>query len=207
MKRISIAVICFLSLISGAQAQQKKAVEHNESSFSKIGPIVFKAIQPALLATNSLLSSSKNKKFELNYSEVMDKAFETVKNLSLINFIDNWYNTKYKFGGTSQHGIDCSSFTNTLLSSVYGIMLPRTAKQQFAASIPVSETSLREGDLVFFNTTGGISHVGIYLVNRLFIHASSSKGVTISSLDDPYFKKRFIRGGRPSSELLMNAYL
>ncbi|MEO5967114.1 MAG: C40 family peptidase [Ferruginibacter sp.] len=209
-KRISIAIFIIAGLVTGAQAQQNKKVENNVSdgnSFSHFSPIILRTIKPELAAPNSLLLLEKSSNLELKYSNLMDKAVETVRNLPLFNFIDEWYSTKYKYGGTTKKGVDCSSFTNQLINKVYGITMPRTARQQYAASIPVSDNSLKEGDLVFFNTTGGISHVGIYLVNRLFVHASSSKGVVISSLDDPYFSKRYVGAGRPASELMMNAFL
>ena len=212
--KIFIAIFFVTSFLSEANAQQKIKIEKNTNpvssegnAFSNLVPFVLKTIKPALAAPNSLLMLEKSPNLELKYSNLMDKAVETVQNLPLFNFIDEWYSTKYRYGGTTKKGVDCSSFTNQLINKVYGIVLPRTARQQYAASIPVSETSLREGDLVFFNTTGGISHVGIYLVNRLFVHASSSKGVVISSLDDPYFSKRFVGAGRPASELMMHAFL
>lgn len=212
-KRISIAIFLIAGFLSGANAQQNtKVVKADKvntdgNAFSHLAPFVLKTIKPALAAPNSLLMLEQSANLEFKYSNLMDKAVETVRNLPLFNFIDEWYSTKYKYGGTTKKGVDCSSFTNQLINQVYGIVLPRTAKQQYAASIPVSDNSLKEGDLVFFNTTGGISHVGIYLVNRLFVHASSSKGVVISSLDDPYFSKRYIGAGRPASELMMQAFL
>ena len=213
LKKIFIAIILIAGLFISADAQKKiqeqKVEKKNpqENSFSRLAPIILKSIKPALAAPNSLLMLEQSANMEFKYSNLMDQAVETVRNLPLFNFIDEWYSTKYKYGGTTKKGVDCSSFTNQLINKVYGITLPRTAKQQYAASIPVSNNSLKEGDLVFFNTTGGISHVGIYLVNRLFVHASSSKGVVISSLDDPYFSKRYIGAGRPASELMMHAFL
>ena len=80
--------------------------------------------------------------------------------------------------------------------AVYGFAVPRTARQQYQASQHIKKNNLKEGDLVFFNTRGGVSHVGLYLDNDYFVHASSSEGVTISSLNDNYYAKRFICGGR-----------
>ena len=73
--------------------------------------------------------------------------------------------------------------------------MPRTARQQYDATDHISKDELKEGDLVFFNTRGGVSHVGVYLENNYFVEASSH-GVKISSLDDHYYAKRFICGGR-----------
>ncbi len=89
-------------------------------------------------------------------------------------------------------GIDCSAFTCLFMDSVYGISLPRTARSQYTTGTHINKSQLKQGDLVFFNTTGGISHVGVYLNNNKFVHASTSSGVMISDLDDLYFKKRYV---------------
>jgi lipoprotein Spr len=74
--------------------------------------------------------------------------------------------------------------------------LPRTAREQYKASERISRTELKEGDLVFFNTRGGVSHVGIYLQNNKFIHASVSNGVVVSDMFDAYYLKRYVGAGR-----------
>lgn len=104
--------------------------------------------------------------------------------------------TPYVFGGTSAHGIDCSGFTMQVFKMV-GINLPRTADVQFNVGSPVAKGQEQSGDLVFFETyCPGPSHVGIYLGGGRFIHASSSRGVTISSLSDEYFKPRYLGAKR-----------
>jgi lipoprotein Spr len=113
--------------------------------------------------------------------------------------MEEWYSTKYKYGGSSKSGIDCSAFTSNLLSSVYGITLPRTAREQYRSSQHIKKAELHEGDLVFFNTRRGVSHVGVYLANNKFIHASSSNGVMISDLEEEYFSRRYIGAGRSGS--------
>ena len=77
-------------------------------------------------------------------------------------------------GGTTKKGIDCSALTSSLLLAVYGFDIPRTARQQYDATEHIDKDELKEGDLVFFNTHGGVSHVGVYLENDYFVHASSS---------------------------------
>jgi lipoprotein Spr len=118
-----------------------------------------------------------------------------VKNINLVSLIDEWMGTRYRLGGTSKSGIDCSAFMQVLFTGIYGISLPRTAREQYNMSQRISRTDLKEGDLIFFNTTGGVSHVGMYLQNNKFVHASSS-GVTISDIFDEYWVKRFIGVGR-----------
>ena len=103
----------------------------------------------------------------------------------------------YKFGGSSFKGMDCSAYVQKVFGFV-DILLPRAAREQFKVGIPISKEELSIGDLVFFRTYAKFpSHVGIYLRDNLFIHASSKgKKVTIDSLDTPYYTKRFIGAKR-----------
>lgn len=104
----------------------------------------------------------------------------------------------YRYGGRSPRaGFDCSGLVYYSHHRV-GIELPRTTRDQFRSTRPVKRSKLRRGDLVFFRIKGRkVSHVGIYLGDRQFIHApSSGKRVSVASLDNPYWKKRFVRGGR-----------
>ncbi len=122
-------------------------------------------------------------------SELLDVSESTLKNKKLYNFIIDWYGTPYKFGGNNQNGIDCSGFTNILFKEIYNIQIPRISKD-IAENVNRKYTgNLKEGDLVFFSfgKTGVINHVGIYLHNNKFVHASTSKGVIISNLTEPYY--------------------
>jgi hypothetical protein len=133
---------------------------------------------------------------QFKYAILMDEEVEAVTNHKLISFLEDWYGTPYKYGGSAKTGIDCSAFTCVMMDTVYGISLPRTSREQYSTGKKVSKSALMHGDLVFFNTTGGISHVGVYLGNNKFIHASTSSGVMISDLDDVYFKRRYVGATR-----------
>ncbi|HEY8690053.1 MAG TPA: NlpC/P60 family protein [Chitinophagaceae bacterium] len=135
---------------------------------------------------------------QFKYAMMMDVEVETLTNsLDLYNFIDNWYGTHYRMGGTTKKGIDCSAFSGTLLSTIYSFNIPRTASEQYKICEHLNKEDLLPGDLVFFNTRGrGVSHVGVYLANNHFVHSSSSDGVKISSLDEDYYSRKFIGGGR-----------
>lgn len=137
-------------------------------------------------------------KMQFKYATVMNTEVENISNTALYNFIDEWWATRYHYGGSDKNGIDCSAFTGKLVSNIYGVTLPRTAADQYKETQRVSMADLAEGDLVFFNTRGGVSHAGLYLGNGYFVHSSVNYGVTISSLTDGYYNKRFISGGRLS---------
>ncbi len=103
----------------------------------------------------------------------------------------------YEYGGNARDGIDCSGLTMKVYESGAARRLPRSAREQFTVGSPVAKKDLEFGDLVFFNTTGRRpSHVGIYIEDDLFAHASVSKGVTLSSLESTYYRKRFIGARR-----------
>lgn len=110
--------------------------------------------------------------------------------------IDKAIGTKYVSGGVSTNGFDCSGFTMYVFDKI-GINLPHQSGSQYQMGTAISRDDIREGDLVFFNTSGkGVSHVGIYVGDGKFAHASSSRGVIISSLSDSYYVKRYIGAKR-----------
>jgi lipoprotein Spr len=185
------------SLIDGISFTPEGILRNTESGGTKSiknieAPVVTK-VNPVAEVSHSIIENLSMLQFK--YAMMMNVDVESLKNISLLGFIDNWFGTRYKLGGTTKRGIDCSALTGALLLAVYGFNLPRTARQQYDATDHIDKDELQEGDLVFFNTHGGVSHVGVYLENDYFLHASTH-GVTISSLDDHYYAKRFICGGR-----------
>ncbi len=130
------------------------------------------------------------------FSQIMGVALSATSNLKLFHFVYDWIGTPYRFGGSTKKGIDCSAFTKTLYSEVFKIDIERNSRDIFSMVNPVKRENLQEGDLVFFKIhSRRISHVGIYLGDNKFAHASN-RGVAINSLDDNYYKKYFYRGGR-----------
>ena len=120
---------------------------------------------------------------------------------TMINIAHGYIGSPYSYGGTSSAGFDCSGFTQRVFSDS-GSSLPRTTGAQFGVGASVDKGSLQAGDLVFFNTSGkSVSHVGIYIGSNNFIHASSSRGVMISSIYDPhYWGSRYIGARRPNAQ-------
>ncbi len=136
--------------------------------------------------------------YQIKYAIMMDTEIENIKNDKLYQFIEKWMGTPYKYGAQTEAGTDCSGFSGNLYKSIFENTLPRTAKMQYQSCSKIDMDDIKEGDLVFFNTRGGVSHVGVYLQNGYFVHASTKEGVTISSLTESYYKNKFIGAGRPS---------
>lgn len=121
--------------------------------------------------------------------------------LGLYAFVADWLGTPYRFGRNSRRGTDCSGFVHCLFNEVYEVNVPRTSSADLMAKYKkVSKNNLKEGDLVFFNINnrrgGRASHVGVYLKGDKFVHASTRRGVIISSLNEPYYRRSYIGGGR-----------
>ena len=138
---------------------------------------------------------------QFKYALILNVEVESLGNNALYQFVEEWWATRYRYGGKTKEGVDCSAYAGTLLSSIYGISTPRTARDQYSVCRKLEREELMEGDLVFFNTRGGVSHVGVYLGNGYFTHASVGNGVTISHLDEKYYSRKFIGGGRLGVEV------
>lgn len=135
-----------------------------------------------------------------DFNPVKEKLGVTNKEIresKLYRYINDWYGVPYKYGGCQKTGVDCSCFTSNLYETVYGKKLARTAGDIQKECDKVSTEKLKQGDLVFFITNGkNISHVGVYVKDNKFVHASTSKGVMISDLSETYYKKTFSSAGR-----------
>lgn len=132
------------------------------------------------------------------YSLMMDVMPNQITNVMLYRFIDEWYGVRYRMGGTTKKGIDCSAFVQQLYKYAFGTNLLRTAGLQYESAVYIkNKMDLKEGDLVFFSIgSSRISHVGVYLNNNYFVHSASSKGVSIAKLSSDYWAKYFVGGGR-----------
>ncbi len=169
----------------------------NKSNSIETEPSVKKSKNYEVMPSN-LSDVEKANWLQLKYSIKMDVPVESVNNIALLKKIDEWYGTPYCLGGTSKGCVDCSYFTLDVMSNIYNTSLKRTAAEQYEQSTKINWDDLTEGDLIFFKADGRrtISHVGIYLTNNKFVHASTSQGVTISDLSDAYWQKRLYSLGR-----------
>ena len=114
--------------------------------------------------------------------------------LKLVKEIESYLGVPYRWGGTTREGMDCSGFVSIIYRDVLGIRLPQNAATMFRLGEYVSREELEFGDLVFFKNieSYGISHVGIFVGNHEFAHASTTKGVTISNLNESYYRRRYV---------------
>jgi cell wall-associated NlpC family hydrolase len=168
-------------------------------SVKPVAVAITMAKKPGKLAFGNTIETCNPVQFK--FAQLMDMEVESIDNAELFNFIEDWWAVRYRYGGTTKRGVDCSSYTGQLLADVYGFTVPRTAREQYRVTQRIGRDDLAEGDLVFFNTRGGVSHVGVYVGNGHFTHSSSHSGVTISSLDEAYYSKRYIGGGRVITEV------
>ncbi len=186
-----------LRFIEGIEINPEQNSGTSEPAITQLLPAAVKSVSAGPIAALKSIESCIPIQFK--YAMILNSEVESITNISLFLFIDDWWGTHYRLGGSTRKGIDCSSFSAKLYEEIYHIVLPRTAREQFHFTEPITGEALSQGDLVFFNTRGGISHVGVYLGNNYFVHSSCHSGVTISSLDDPYYSRTFLGARRTSS--------
>jgi len=129
----------------------------------------------------------------ISHSKISD--INTVKNLILKEF-KGWEGTPHKMGGNSKRGIDCSGFAHHIYTKLFNLNVPRTTRQFFTTGIKINKTQLKPGDLVAFKPHSYPRHVGVYIGNNKFIHASTTKGVMMSDLSNPYWIKHYVMSRR-----------
>jgi murein DD-endopeptidase / murein LD-carboxypeptidase len=139
---------------------------------------------------------SKKDYEKLTFNNIENEKIETTtpnnltKKQAFLNFYNDWKNVRYKMGGTSRTGIDCSGFTQKAFKEKFGIELPRTTLTQVKVGVEVKKSDLKMGDLVFFKTSKVNKHVGIYMGNGSFLH-SSIKGIQFTELEKPFYKDTY----------------
>lgn len=140
-----------------------------------------------------ILQGCSSKYDSIDYKTINNKPSESLDYNKIYNNLltqyRKWEGVKYKYGGYSKKGIDCSAFVQKTFKERLNFNLPRTTYMQLKIGEDISPEDLATGDLLFFKTGFKTNHVGIYLKNGRFMHVSTEKGVVISRLDNPYFSK------------------
>jgi lipoprotein Spr len=173
-----------------------------------------KAVTSAILLLSSLLGNgyafgqklsfqdAEYRYDEIRLSGYLSQVFgvraDSIREPALYLAIEPWLGVPYQYAGKSKKGIDCSGFSSVIYNQVYCTPLSGGSHDIFKRVDMVEKSDLQEGDLVFFriNPKYTVSHVGVYLGEGRFAHASVKKGVIVSHLDEPYYKKYFKSGGR-----------
>lgn len=131
------------------------------------------------------------------FTQIMGVALSATSNLKLYQFVYDWIGTPYRLGGGTKKGIDCSGFAFELYNKVFSTLIGNNSRNIFSMVNPIKKEELKEGDLVFFKIgSRSITHVGVYMGNSKFAHASTSKGVMISDLNEAYWTRYYYKGGR-----------
>jgi len=131
------------------------------------------------------------------FSQIMGIAASATTNTKLYQFVYEWIGTPYRLGGKSKKGIDCSTFAYELYEKVFNTSIGNNSRNIYTQVNPINKRDLKPGDLVFFKIRSRyITHVGVYLGDNKFAHASTSKGVMISNLDEAYWRRYYFNGGR-----------
>lgn len=144
---------------------------------------------------NTKISKTQKNDFFKKYTNQNYTSKKQVLNNELFDFYSQWEGVRYKLGGNNKSGIDCSGFIQKAFKEKFDLEIPRTTVSQSKVGKEINKNELEVGDLVFFKT-GRTNHVGIYIDNGKFMHASTKIGVTISDLQNEYFKKSYWKAQR-----------
>lgn len=175
-------------------ANTAKTVPHNKVSHNT-GIYSISANNKDQLIIDKMTELRKKHERIAKSGTASEKRTAAAEKKLLVSY-SKWKDTKYAWGGDSKKGIDCSALTRRIYREVYGHELPRVSTQQAQTGKKVSSKNLKAGDIVFFKPEGRTNHTAVYVGNSLFINASSSKGVVMSSLKSPYWEKYFKYGVR-----------
>lgn len=155
----------------------------------------FRVITLGFLLGLAGCSSTPEKNIQAYSASANLSNSQAVKRL-LLDHYDDWRGTPYRYGGQSTKGVDCSAFVQLTFRNRLGHQLPRTTRTQIKTGAQVAKSELRVGDIVFFKVARNTLHNGVYLGDAKFMHASTSKGVTISDLNNVYWKKTYLTARR-----------
>ena len=175
-KNLSVSTLSYNDYKASYESENQKLKNRPHSKYE---PTISKEEYEKLVYT-----PDENKEHIATSSNIL------AKKQAFVDFYNDWKNVKYKMGGTSRKGIDCSGFTQKVYKEKFGIELPRTTVTQVNIGVEVKKSDLKMGDLVFFKTSKFDKHVGIYMGNGSFLH-SSIKGVQFTELEKSFYKDAY----------------
>ncbi len=186
-KQLSIFLFLFISLfLLGTDLLKAEEIKEAKSETTSI--IIIDGNEDSFYSTTMMGSVSERR----NLGDWRKRASLSSRGGMIVNTAKRFIGVPYVWGGTTTSGFDCSGFIMNIYGR-HGFNLKRLADEQYYGGKKISKSELTPGDLVFFTTYApGVSHVGIYVGDNKFIHASSSRGVTIDSLDCEYFKNAYV---------------
>jgi peptidoglycan endopeptidase LytE len=195
-----------ISKKAGVSVEEIKRENRLRTSALKIGRVLFLPKDRSRLGEESEEAEDQDgisgapqtetEKAETAASNALGKWTNPEERSLLVRVVKTFLGVPYKLGGSTLKGIDCSGFVRKIYE-IFNIELPRTTREQFSIGKKIGKEQLEEGDLVFFKRGENSSHVGIYIGDNQFVHASSyNRQVRIDYLDAPYYSKRFLSGVR-----------
>ncbi len=192
LKRIVHIILFFLPLIAVGQNDSAQVLAQVDS-FEQIENI------DSMMQVDTISTRDTTKPIAeiKRLCKKLGLTYNSEANVDLLDYILAWRGTPYCYGGSTKRCTDCSGYTGNIYTNVYQKVTPRISRDIYAKCMPIKKNALYQGDFVFFATAGGdrITHVGIYLWDGYFTHASSSRGVMVSNLNEGYYKRTFVGAG------------
>ena len=176
-------VVALLAGCAGSASRQDMEAPENYFSMSLPG---MEGVTPQMSPVDPISAHLRN----------LQTPPPTVVRQALLEQHQRWAGTPYRIGGTTDRGIDCSALVRNVFRDTFDVELPRSTQDQVHEGRPIDRQELQAGDLVFFRPPGRYNHVGIYVGNGYFLHASTSKGVIISGLDNSYWQRYYWQSRR-----------
>lgn len=170
--KFSTLIVGLFLLISGCSTRYAPKAKHHYKTITLKKPLPQKENPPYRLHSKTAIKESLYAQYK------------------------KWYGVKYCYGGTSKNGIDCSAFVQVVYKDAFNLKVPRTTKYQAHSGYYVKKMNIKEGDLILFKTGWDSRHSGIYIEHGNFLHTSTKHGVTISNLNNPYWKTKYWQARR-----------
>ncbi|MCE8019519.1 glycoside hydrolase [Halomonas sp. MCCC 1A11036] len=175
-----------LALLAGCAGSSKSSLQAPDDYFARQLPGMSSSFNPMMSPVDNPI---------LRLDSLHNPSPELIRTALLAQH-ERWAGTPYRIGGTGRNGIDCSALVQNVFSETFRLQLPRSTSEQVREGTQVSRDELQVGDLVFFRPPGRYDHVGIYVGDGYFLHASTSQGVMLSELDSNYWRRYYWQARR-----------